>query len=71
MKKSLLLLTLCLFVVACESRADKIKRLCSLRYASKIYSQEKTNYGKAIAKISGDENKQLDTLEFCKPYLGK
>ena len=70
MKKLIPILALSLLVVACESRAEKIKRVCSLRFATQPDSQVEINYRKELVKISGatKDFTAQQASHFCSSY---
>lgn len=70
MKKLVPILALSLLVVACESRADKIKRVCSAYLAHTEDSDFKKMLKVEIYSSSGGLIADHNVVNFCNRYLG-
>ena len=70
MRRCIPILAVSLLVVACESRADKIKRLCSAYLASADGSVFQKELKAEIYEISGGLKAGDNVWLFCSRYLG-
>lgn len=69
MRRLLLLLVLSTLLVSCESKADKLKRLCSAYDATSDTEYEVKAY-EEIYKLSEIRGK-WSINQFCRTYLGR
>ena len=70
MRRCIPILAVSLLVVACESRADKIKRVCSAYLAHPESSDFKKHLKVQIYSSSGGLGADHNVVIFCNRYLG-